>query len=217
MNLKKILKNKKILLILGTVLISLIVIILLSQVNTIFGYIKNPDGVKIEQEFEKLNNKTSEDEREYPKVNISSKNILRYTSINEIISIMNNKEDAVIYFGYPTCIYCRTAIQVLMDTAKETEIDAIYYLNADESEKYYNELVNILGEELTEEQNGVRKIYIPLVAFIASGKVVSYNKGTLFSQEDPYQELDESQIEGLSEIYKYGINDVVSSKKNKNK
>jgi len=55
----------------------------------------------------------------------------------------------------------------------------------------------------------------PLVIFVANGRVVSYNKGTLFSQEDPYTELDKSQVEGLSEIYKYGIRDVVDSIKNK--
>ena len=49
---------------------------------------------------------------------------------------------------------------------------------------------------------------------MADGQIVSYNKGTLFSQEDPYTELDASQIQGLSEIYRYGIRDVLEAMKN---
>ena len=51
---------------------------------------------------------------------------------------------------------------------------------------------------------------------MVNGNVVSYNKGTLFSQEDPYVELDDYQVEGLSEIYRYGINDVLDSMRIKN-
>ena len=215
---KKILNNKKLLIVLGVVLILLVIIIvIIISGGNIVGIIKNSDGVKIQQSFEELNNKVSIDEREYPKVDISSDNILKYIDSSEILNIIDNKEDAVIYFGTPTCIYCRNAIQVLIDTAVETKLDVIYYFNNNESDTNYSELVNVLGEELTMEENGVRKVYIPLVIFITDGKVVSYNKGTLFSQEDPYVPLDDSQRQGLSEIYKYGINDVISSKNSKNK
>ena len=54
-----------------------------------------------------------------------------------------------------------------------------------------------------------------LVMFIVNGNIVSYNKGTLFSQTDPFVMLDSSQAMGLSEIYQYGINDVIESIKMK--
>ena len=57
--------------------------------------------------------------------------------------------------------------------------------------------------------------FVPLVIFVVDGNIVSYNKGTIFSQDDPYKELNKSQIQGLSEIYKYGINDVVNGINNK--
>ena len=38
------------------------------------------------------------------------------------------KDTGVIYIGYPECIYCRVAVQVLLDTAKGTKLDNIYYL-----------------------------------------------------------------------------------------
>ncbi len=51
---------------------------------------------------------------------------------------------------------------------------------------------------------------MPTVLFIVNGEVASSNVGTLFSQEDPYVELDKDQVFGLSEIYSYGIRDVIS-------
>ena len=209
--LKNLSKKSKILTILAVFLIILIGIVIIIALSP--EKVDNGEGLEIKNEFEKLNSKVSEDGKEYPEVNIPSNNILKYTTIDEVLNILNNWEDAVIYFGNPTCIYCRSAIEVLVDTSKNTELDVIYYLNVDENNAKYNELVTSLGEELTYKENNTNKVYTPLVVFITDGKVVSYNKGTLFSHEDPYKELNESQKQGLSEIYKYGINDVVSSKK----
>lgn len=214
--LKKIFNNKKLLLMLGIILVIIIIVIIAILVlgnDNLIGHVKNPEGIEIKNDFESLNDVISDEGKEYPEVKIPENNILKYTTIDGVLNVLNNGGDEVIYFGYPTCIYCRNAIQVLMDTAEETELDVIYYLNVDENDSKYNELVQALGDELTETTDGKEKLYIPLVIFITDGKVISYNKGTLFSQEDPYQTLDESQVQGLSEIYRYGINDVVSSKK----
>ena len=174
---------------------------------------KKSDNDKIVDQYEKLNNMASEDGKKYPRVNISDYDNMKYISIDGVLDIFNNNKDAVIYFGYPTCLYCRTAIQVLVDTAKKTELDTLYYLDVENKGDKYNDLLNAVGENFINTENGVREIYSPLVIFVAKGKIVSYNKGTLFSQEDPYKELDKSQIDGLSEIYRYGIRDVVESMK----
>ena len=133
---------------------------------------------------------------------------------------------------------------MLIDIAYESELDVIYYIDMEEvwdeykldengkvvktkeaSEDYY-ELLDLLGDELVynyklkssngkEIAVGVKRIEVPLVIFMTNGRVSSYNKGTLFSQEDPLVEMDESQKKGLGEIYYYGIRDVVTAKKNK--
>lgn len=198
------------------VLVAVIFLIIFSNNDNFLGIVKNPDGEKFANEYEKLNEQTSEEGKVYPEVKISSNNIIKYSNISEILSIMEDKRDAVVYFGKSTCIYCRSAVQILIDTANETELDTIYYLDIDKDTDRYDELANVLGEELTILDGNQQIINIPLVIFIVDGKVVSYNQGTLFSQNDPYQKLDASQIEGLSEIYRYGINDVISSKKLKN-
>ena len=211
--LNKLNKKTKIIILVALLVITItITIILLTKNGTLTVFIKNPEGTEIKDEFEKLNNQLSEDGREYPEVKLPSDNILKYTTIEDVLNILNTGGDEVIYFGYPTCIYCRNAIQVLVDTAKKTSLDVIYYLELEETNPKYSELADALGEELTIEEDGKKKVYLPLVIFITDGKVISYNKGTLFSQEDPYKKLDDSQVKGLSEIYRYGINDVISSK-----
>ena len=181
----------------------------------LFVGISNPDAIKIENEYEELNGITNEEGKPYPKVNISSSNILRYANTREDTDLFVNGGDAVVYFGYPSCVYCRSAVQVLCDTAKGTELDKIYYLDVEELDDTASELMDYLGDRFVLEEDGKKKIYAPLVIFIANGNVVSHNKGTLFSQEDPYTELDDSQVDGLSEIYRYGINDVINSIKAK--
>ena len=98
----------------------------------------------------------------------------------------------------------------MFDTAKDTDLDIINYLEI-ENDTNYDDIMKYLGNEFVNNDNNKKTIYTPLVLFVVNGDVVSYNKGTLFSQTDPFVELDNDQKLGLSEIYKYGINDVVTS------
>ena len=90
------------------------------------------DSNKICKEFDKLNGSFAEDEMEYPEVNISN-NKFEYTNIDDVMDIFNNSGDAVIFFGYSSCLYCRTAIQVLHDTSIDAEIDKILYLDVEKN------------------------------------------------------------------------------------
>ena len=168
------------------------------------------DGALFKNEYEKLNNVASEDGKKYPMVIVPDNNKMKYTSYDEVIDIFNNNGDAVVYLGYPTCLYCRTAVQVLLNSSQNMDIDNILYLNIEKKHERYNELLDLLGDDFVSIEDNDKKIYSPLVIFIVDGNIVSYQKGTLFSQEDPYVELDKSQIDGLSEIYKYGIQDVIN-------
>ena len=215
---KEIFKDKKKLLIfvIGVVVFFLLIFICFFNKNGFMGILKNPDGERFKSEYEKLNGVVTKDGKEYPEVNISVNNNFKYTDIDGVLDIFNNRGDAVIYFGYPSCLYCRTAIQILYDTAKNTDLNNIYYLDVEDKNNKYDDLMNILDKEFIDNETRSKKIYSPLVLFITDGKVVSYNKGTLFSQEDPYMPLDEFQRKGLSWIYEHGINDVLESIKVKN-
>ncbi len=239
---KKIMNNRKILLIiLGVVVLVIIVSAVLLFVfrdKGLFSATTNPDGEKFKTEYESLNGQKTEDGNTYPEVNLPSNNIVKYTDIDEVLKIFEERKNAVIYFGFPSCLYCRSAIEVLCDAASGTDLDAIYYLDAEdiwdvkkldennnvvtekEANAKYSKLLEVLGDKFTEDyvltssngeeiSTGEKRLYTPLVIFVSHGLVVSYNKGTLFSQESAYTRLDKDQVAGLKEIYKYGIYDVL--------
>lgn len=227
------------------------IIILLTIILIIFNSIRynnilytlGSDNSQFKEEYESLNDDRSVEGKQYPEVNLNLNfNEIKYLNIEEVLDILYNGT-GVIYIGYAECIYCRSAIQVLTDTAKDLELEVIYYLDinkvwgkkeldennnvitVEEASPSYDKLLERLGEEYTEpyilkSSNGddieteAKRPKIPLVLFVVDGNIVSSNVGTLFSQEDPYQALDDDQIKGLSEIYSYGIKDVLEGLQN---
>lgn len=230
-------KNKYI--IVGIGILVLIIIFLIIRTNKYNLNVSLSDEEKFKDDYESLNNLESSDDRVYPTVNISYDNI-KYVSIDEALDILD-KDTGVIYIGYPECIYCRVAVQVLLDTAKGTKLDNIYYLDISdvwdikeldknnkvvtkkEANDKYNKLLDELGDlylvdyKLKDKKGnevdvGEKRVNVPTVIFVVNGDIVSGNVGTLFSQDDPYEKLNDDQIKGLSEIYNYGINDVLKAK-----
>ncbi|MBQ9072475.1 MAG: hypothetical protein IJY25_04905 [Bacilli bacterium] len=85
------------------------------------------DALKFKEEYEALNG-TEAYEKKYKELNISRENPIKYSNYDEILDIIKNKT-GIIYFGFPECPWCRNALPVLFDVAKENDIDTIYYLN----------------------------------------------------------------------------------------
>lgn len=200
---------------------------------------------KFKSEYESLNDEMTEDGKEYPKVKISGSGIIKYSSIDDVLDILDDGY-GVIYFGSAGCLYCRSAVQVLMDTALDTELKELYYLDISkvwdikklddngkivsvkEASNGYDKLLQELGDEylidyIVSDNTGRRvdaeekRLNVPLVVFVVDGNIVSSRIGTLFSQTDPYTPLDNSQVKGLSEIYRSGIEDVLKGIQNINK
>ena len=177
-----------------------------------FNVFEKTDGKKFAKEYERLNGEKSVDGKLYPSVEIASDNVMKYVTTDEIINTFEIKGDAVVYLGYASCIYCRNVVPVLLDAASKKGLEIIYYLDVENQGAELSELYKLLGDELL---NDVGVIEAPVVIFIVNGQVSGYNKGTLFSQEDPYQPLDVYQVKGLSGIYESGMNDVLDSLNNK--
>ena len=213
---------------------SVVIIIFVSLFAIFLGFkyfgeetktIINQDALNFKKEYERLNNKINKNNNKlYPEVNISEKNIVKYSSYDEIIQIIK-QGTGVIYLGYPECPWCRNLVPILLSAANETEMDHIYYLNIkedrdvlildeskniiiqNEGKKEYFELVGVLNEILDdyilttndgeEVTTGKKRIYVPLVLFVKDGKITNFHLGTVDSQEDPYVHLTDKQEEEL--------------------
>lgn len=182
------------------------VLIVVFGIFTVFGLIDifTPDNKRIKEEYESLNGTKDADGNIYPESSINLDNKIYYASSKEIVDIFQNNKKAVIFFGYPECLYCRSAIGTLIDAANEVSISKIYYLDVkkvDKNDKYYKKLVKILGNDFMDED----QIYSPLVIYVRNNGIAFLNKDTLEMHSSPYSEFTEQLKSGLKELYLYGF------------
>ena len=185
------------------------------------------DAVKFKEEYERLNNQVVNDKK-YLELTIDKKNPIKYKTAEEIVDIIKNKT-GIIYLGYPECPWCRNAIPVLLEAAKQTGVNDIYYLNmhdirdkkelkdgkvvtVEEGTEGYKKILEALGDKASVYKDlndeSIKRIYVPLVIFVENGKVVATQESTVESQKDPYVKLTEEQEKELLNIYKDNIHKV---------
>lgn len=205
------------------------VLLIAMTLSFMTGCGKESDAVKFKKEYESYNGKTIENSKyKYPEVEISSKNKVKYADADKMLEVLG-KGTGILYFGYPTCPWCRNAVPVLIEAANELGIEDIYYMNVKderdemkvredgtlettkEGTKGYYQLLKrmdaILDEYTLEDINGnsvstnEKRIFVPLVVFVREGEIVGYHLDTVPSQQNPFKLLDENQKNELMDIY----------------
>jgi thiol-disulfide isomerase/thioredoxin len=143
---------------------------------------------------------------DYSNIKVDENNPMVYKTPEQIIDIIK-KGTGIIYFGFPDCPWCQNAVPVLIDIAKEMDIDQIYYLDPKEirvnDTDSYKEIVKLLGDNLTADENGNKRLYVPDVYFVSGGKIVGHHFKTVDTQTNPSENpLTEVQKTELRDIYK---------------
>lgn len=212
---------------------SVIIIAIVTVFVVFLGYkyfsseesVANPDAVTFKKEYEVLNNRINKSNNKvYPEVNISTNNVIKYSTYDELLEIIKSGT-GVIYLGYPECPWCRNLVPTMLMAANEVSLDTIYYLNIKEDRdlmildenkkvvtkkegsKNYYELVDALSSILDdyilttnqgEEVNtGKKRIYVPIIILIKDGKIIGHHVDTVESQKDPYVLLSDVEQEEL--------------------
>lgn len=133
-----------------------------------------------------INNKNSENNsdnikfaKEYTEV--GEDNVFVYKDIDEIINILKYGT-GVVYLGFPECPWCQAYVKYLNDTAKEANIEKIYYFNILEERKNntekYQEILSILGDNLQRDEEGNLKVFVPNVSFVVNGRIIGNDNET---------------------------------------
>lgn len=203
--------------------IAVVLIVILIALGLYFLLNKENDNIKFKNEYEKLNS-----QKGYLDIEIPKDNNVKYASFDELMEFLNNGT-GIVYFGFPECPWCRNALPVLLESAKENEIQNIYYFNAkpirDEKElkdgkivtnkegtKEYYELVDKLKNNLGSYEglgdDSIKRLYFPTAVFVMGGKIVGTHIGTVDSQEDPSKPLTKNQKQELLDIYNENINKI---------
>jgi hypothetical protein len=91
-------------------------------------YVPTKDEKYFKEDYENLNGTNSTDGTKYSEVEIIADNNIKYISMEEAVKILDNGS-GVIYFGFATCPYSRSAIPVLLKAMASSKLDTIYYVN----------------------------------------------------------------------------------------
>ena len=179
--------------------------------------VSSNDNIKFVEEYEEYNGKETPYGGKYLEIEVPQDNKVKYSSYDEIYSILEDGT-GVIYFGFPTCPWCRNLVPVLVDASNEAGIDTIYYFNNKEdrdvkelvdneivikkngTQNYYklvDKLESVLGEYEGLNDSSIKRLYYPTVIFVKDGKIVDSHIGTVDSQENPSIFLDKQQYEEL--------------------
>lgn len=157
------------------------------------------DTRKFKEEYEKVNSNEGA-----VKITIPNNAPVKYLSSDELFTKIENKENFVVYIGFPTCPWCRNIVNVLFDTANDNGA-TIYYINSRElkssSLENYNKIYELLYDYLDTDQTGNKVLYVPDVYFFKDGSIVGHHLGSVASQTNPKILLNSAQKKELKVIY----------------
>lgn len=115
---------------------------------------------------------------------VSKENVFVYKTAKEVIEMLENGT-GVVYLGFPECDWCQAYTPILNDVAKETGVKEIYYFNIKEDRTNntsdYKKIVSLLGDNLTNDDEGNKRIYVPDVTFVKEGVIIGHDNETSYN------------------------------------
>lgn len=87
------------------------------------------DSIKFKEEYESLNGTSDSNGNQVRSILIDEDNPFIYAEAKDIVSMVENKETFIVYFGFTACPWCRSVLQSLIASAKENNITKIYYVD----------------------------------------------------------------------------------------
>ncbi len=185
------------------------------------------DASKFKKEYESLNGKENDKGRDYVEITIDKDNPIVYADIDTLLEVIDG--NGIIYFGFAECPWCRNALPVLLEAAKEQKVEEIYYYDiqdirdtlelvdgkittvkekSEDYKKIYDALYDSLNVYEGLNDNTIKRLYAPTVVFVKYGKVVGLHESTVESQVDSSVPMTDSQKAELKNIYLEGIKEV---------
>lgn len=148
--------------------LSILVLLIIAGLTYFFLIKKEevtPDNVKFAKEYTK----------------ISEDNLFKYKTLEEVNKILT-KGTGVVYLGFPECPWCQEYVKYIDEVSKSVGLDKVYYSNIlgdrkNDTEEY-KETVKILSDYLSNDDEGNKRVYVPSVIVVSSGKIVMFDDET---------------------------------------
>lgn len=106
-----------------------IIILLITLVLLTSCAKKETDANKFKKEYENKNSEEIIAGENYRKLDISKSNPFVYSSGDEIVNKIENKETFYVYIGSSKCPWCRSVIEKFIEIANLNNIDKVYYVD----------------------------------------------------------------------------------------
>ena len=216
-------KNKK--LIIGLILI---LILIIGAITTYILIQNSKDSYKYKKEYESYNNKSWEYEGKkgkYLNIEINKDNPIIYLNDENIVKELK-EGDKIIYFGFPDCNWCRSAVPVLLKSAEENGVEKIYYYDFgevreafeknknNEKAKIYQQIIEVLDSNITSTfesgaKKGEKRLSAPTVVLMKDGKVSSFHYRTVESHQNYNKNLTTEEYNELYKIYEDMMIDLI--------
>ena len=138
--------------------------------------------------------------------------VYRDTTVKEAAEKMEKGETFVLYFGFDHCPWCIEAVPILNKAAKDsgytvdyinTRADASWTSNIDIDD--YDTVVELFGDYLDYDDEGIKHLYTPHVFFIRDGKVVYEQEGTIEGHSAIEESLSEEEEGQVYKFYSEGF------------
>lgn len=143
---------------------------------------------------------------------VSEDNVFVYRTEKEIIDILKHGT-GIVYLGFPECPWCQAYVSYLDEVAKETKIEKIYYLNILEirknNTKEYQEIVSLLDNYLSYDEEGKKRIYVPAIVAVKEGEIIGFDDETSHDTkgyETPEEYWKKEDLAGLKKKLKEMFN-----------
>ena len=123
------------------------------------------DAEKFKQEYESFNGEKN-DYFEYRTLSIDEENPFVYSTAEDIVKRIENKETFIVYFGDPECPWCRSVIEEATKSANEIGIEKIYYVRMWNG--FHNEILRDtyeLEEGTSKEESKGTEAYYKLLEY----------------------------------------------------
>lgn len=159
------------------------------------------DNLRFKFDYESENHKIGSEEKTI-KVTIPWKNPIVYLKRDEIIDTLKSKT-GIVYFGYPSCPWCRNVVPILLEVAIQEKVSVIYYVDIHEiDDQIQQDLKELLDEYLkTDDETNEKILAVPDVYFIKEGTILGHHISTVESYKNPYKGMNDKQKQELKNIY----------------
>lgn len=188
------------------------------------------DSQRFKKEYESINGKLDVDRNIIRELEIDENNPIVYSTADEIVEKIQNKESFVVYFGYASDPWCRSIIHTLLDVSHEESLNKLYYVDISqirdsmsldrngnlmtnvEGTTGYKKLVELFKDYLSDyiitNDSGdivntkTKRIYAPTVIGIVKGEVSRIETGISKEFSDPYMELTDDVVSYMYDRFK---------------